>query len=303
MSARAYPSSAPVSGDYVESDPDDEHLIPIERLAELRAGIERLSRRLTRVGASSVQLVDTGRRRGSLAIVQLEGRGSLVGDWEIVCVLHHQDGSTRVEPCVPMTDRLVDRLTGTRALCEACRTVRPRKQTFIVRERASGRTMQLGSSCLRPLTGSDSAEDTIRRAQIVATIRTVLAGAAQQPPDPGEQYIDTSTFLAHAVSVVRSHGFHRSDEEDATWRTALARVEEGGEPAMKDLTRAREIRDWASQLRARDDDGFETRLAACLAGERLTSRELPLAASAVRAYNRQLFWQIRRERASNARRK
>ena len=81
--------------------------------------------------------------------------------------------------------------------------MRPRKQTFILRERASGRTIQLGSSCLRPFTGSESAEDAIRRAQIVATIRTVVAGAAHQPPDPGEQYIDTSTFLAHAVSVVR----------------------------------------------------------------------------------------------------
>ena len=302
MSADAYPSSAPVGRDYVESDPDGEHFIPIERLPELRAGIERLSRRLTRVGASPVQLVDTGRRRGSLAIVQLEGPGSMVGAWEIVCVLHHRDGSTRVEPCVPMSERLIDRLTGTRALCEACRTVRPRKQTFIVRERASGRTMQLGSSCLRPLTGSDSAEDAIRRAQIVATIRAVLAGAAHQLPDPGEQYIDTTAFLAHAASVVRSHGFYGSREEHATWRAALTRLEQNVEPTTQDLTRADQIREWASQLKQRDDDAYRARLAACLARERLTSRELSLAASAVRAFNRHLYWRIRRERASHARR-
>ena len=298
MSADTYPPSAAPGADRRESDANDELFISIERLPELRAAIERISRRLTRVGASPMRLVDTGRRRGSLAIVQLEGAGSVVGAWEIVCVLHHRDGSTRVEPCVPMSERLVDRLTGTRALCEACRTVRPRKQTFIVREREGGRTVQLGSSCLRPLIGSDSAEDAIRCAQIVATIRTVLAGVAHQLPDPGEEYVDTTAFLAHAVSVVRSHGFHRSDEEDATWRTALTRVEQGGEPTMKNLTRAREIRDWASQLRARDDDGFQARLAACLAGERLTSRELALGASAVRVYNRQLYWQIRRERAN-----
>jgi hypothetical protein len=105
------------------------------------------------------------------------------------------------------------------------------------------------------------------------------------------------------VSVVRSHGFHRSDKEDATWQTALTRIEQEGKPAMKDLTRAREIRDWACQLRARNGDGYRARLAACLAEERLTSRELPLAASAVRAYNRHLYWQIRRERAGDARRK
>jgi hypothetical protein len=33
-------------------------------------------------------------------------------------------------------------------------------------------------------------------------------------------------------------------------------------------------------------------------GERLTSRELPLAASAVRAHDRQLYWQIGPERAN-----
>ena len=138
----------------------------------------------------------------------------------------------------------------------------------------------------------------MRRAQTVARIRTLVAGAAHKPSDPGEQYIDTSRFLAHAVSAVRSHGFHRSDEEDATWLTALARIEQGREPATKDLTRAREIRDWASRLTAPNDNGFQERLAACLARERLTSRELPLAASAVRAYNRRLYWQIRRERAN-----
>ena len=265
---------------------------------DLQSRIGQLSRRLTRVGASPVQLVDTGHRCGSLAIVRLQGQGTTVGDWEIVCVLHHEGGSIRVESCVPMSERQRERLGGARALCEACRTVRPRKQTFIVRERATGRTIQLGSSCLGPMTGAESVDEAIRRAQTVARIRTVVAGAAQQPPGPGEQYIDTGTFLAHAVSIVRSHGFHRSDEEDATWRIALTRIEHGDKPATKDLTRAREIRDWGSQLKERDDDGYQARLAACLSGERLTSRELALAASAVRAYNRQLYWQIRRKRAT-----
>jgi hypothetical protein len=298
MKADTHQSIAAFGVERLESETDDDVFIPTEQLLDLRLRIEQLSRRLVRLGASPVQLVDTGRRHGSLAMVRLEGRCTTIGDWEIVCVLHHQRESIRVEPCVPMSERQLERLGAARALCEACRTVRPRKQTFIVRERETGRTIQLGSSCLRPVTGAGSAEDAIRRAQTVARIRTVVAGAAQHRPDPGEQYIDTNTFLAHAVSVVRSDGFHRSDEDDATWRTALTSVEQGSKPAVKDLTRAREIRDWASQLRERNDDGYQARLADCLAGERLTSRELPLAASAVRAYNRQLYRQIRRERAN-----
>ena len=298
MSAGTDPTNAPLGADRVgESDANDDVFIPTERLSELTSRIAQLSRRLTRMGAPPLRVVDTGKRRGSFAMVRLQGEGSIVRDWEIVCVLHHQGGVTRVEPCVPMSKRQVERLAGARALCEACRTVRPRKQTFIVRERPNGRTIQLGTSCLRPLTGSESAEEAIRRAQTVARIRTVLADATCQVPAPGEQYIDTNAFLAHAVSLVRSDRFHRSAEADATWRAALTRIEQGVEPSGEDLTRAREIRDWASQLKRRDDDDYWARLAACVGRERLTSRELPVAASAVRAYNRQLYWQIRRKRA------
>jgi hypothetical protein len=302
IDAHAYPSSASRSENGVESDPNDDLLIRAERLPELRSQIEQLGHRLTRMGASAVQLVDTGQLHGSVALVRLEGPGSLVRDWEIVCILKHHGGSTEVEPCVPMSDRQIQRLTAARALCEACRTVRPRSDTFIVRERATGRTMQLGSSCLRPVTGAEPADEAIRRAQIVATIRTVLAGAAHQRRDPGEEYIDTSVFLAHAVSVVRSHGFRRTDDRGATWRAALTLLEQGVEPPAQDLSRADEIREWASQLTKRDGYGYRARLAACVRRERLTSRELPLAASAVRGYNRQLYWQIRHERSGDMRR-
>jgi hypothetical protein len=146
-------------------------------------------------------------------------------------------------------------------------------------------------------------EAAIRRARTVATIRTLLTCAACRPPTPGERYIDTTAFLAHAVSVVRSHGFRRSGETDATWRAALTRLEQAVDPGTEDLFRAREIRDWASQRKRRDEDAYRAKLAACLEQDRLTSRELPLAASAVRAFNRHLYWRIRRERASDARRK
>ena len=154
MSAGTDSTNAPLGADRVaESDANDDVFIPTERLSELTSRIAQLSRRLTRMGAPPLRVVDTGKRRGSFAMVRLQGEGSIVRDWEIVCVLHHQGGVTRVEPCVPMSERQVERLARARALCEACRTVRPRKQTFIVRERPTGRTIQLGSSCLRPLTG------------------------------------------------------------------------------------------------------------------------------------------------------
>ena len=74
-----------------------------------------------------------------------------------------------------------------------------------------------------------------------------------------------------------------------------------GLAAERHAARFRVLR--ASGLKEREDDGYYGRLAACLAGERLTSRELPLVASAVRTYNRQLYWQIRHAWATATRRK
>ena len=275
-----------------------EHLVPVAALRDLQDQIGRIARRHERAGADGMRLVDTGWRDGALAVVRLEGEPARLGEWEIVCVLDHRGTETRVEPCAPLAGSLLQRLAGARALCEACRTVRPRNQTFILRERPTGRMVQLGSSCLRPYTGAESAERELRRAEALAEATVTLAAAETSRPrrgrEPGERYIDTTLFLAHAAGLVRRVGFHPADDPEPTWMAALELLERDTAPDSADLRRAGEIRSWASTLSPDPADGYRTRMFACLAHERLTSRELALAASAVRAYNRHLYWQIRR---------
>ena len=135
----------------------------------------------------------------------------------------------------------------------------------------------------------------------MAAATRAVSAAARNAASPGEEYIDTIVFLAHAVNEVRSHGFSPDGTETATWRGALKLLEKGLAPSTGDLRRAAEIRQWAAQLVPTEPNGYRARLVANLTRDRLTSRELPLAASAVRAYNRQLYWQIRRERAADVR--
>ena len=288
----------------IPASPDGEAVeaaVPVERLAGLEAQIEQISRRYERAGGAAARLVDTGRRDGPLAIVRLEGQTGRLGIWEIVCLLDHQDGLTRVKPCVLISERQLELLSSARALCEVCRTVRPRNQTFVLRERSKGRTVQVGSSCLRPYTGVDSPAGAIRRAQTMAAATRAVSAAARQAANAGEEYIDTVVFLAHAVNEVRNRGFTPSRTETATWRCALELLEQGPAPSTGDLRRAAEIRQWAARLAPKEPDAYEARLVGSLARDRLSSRELPLAASAVRGYNRHLYWQIRRERAAGIR--
>ena len=124
----------------------------------------------------------------------------------------------------------------------------------------------------------------------------VYRGGMGTDKSPGaDTSIDTATYLAHAVAA--THASHyvpaASTETQPTWRTARDRLQCRAELAPSDVRRAHEILGWAASLRPRRADSYRARMAACLAHERLTSEQLPLAASAVRAFNLHLYYEIR----------
>jgi hypothetical protein len=118
------------------------------------------------------------------------------------------------------------------------------------------------------------------------------------PPEPAAE-IDPAIYLGHVAAVVRDSEYVpvTDTDEQPTWRAALERLACNAdlEPAV--LRRAHQILGWAASLKPRDADSYRARMAACLAQERLTVRDLPLAASAVRAFNRHLYHEIRGRRS------
>jgi hypothetical protein len=139
--------------------------------------------------------------------VRLDGETASLGDWQIVCVLHHEHGQTRPQPCARISKPQLARLASARALCEACRTIRPRTKTFRLRDNSTGRTMQLGSSCLRAYTGAESPEAAVRRAESLADARAALTSASRtssSPPEPAAKYIDTTEFIPHMRAIAEN---------------------------------------------------------------------------------------------------
>jgi len=117
---------------------------------------------------------------------------------------------------------------------------------------------------------------------------------ADEPPG-ADITIDTATFLAHAVASTHERYYvpAASTEVQPTWRAARDRMQRGADLTPADLHRAQEILGWAASLRPRRVDSYRARMVACLAHERLTDEQLPLAASAVRAFNLHLYYEIR----------
>jgi len=115
--------------------------------------------------------------------------------------------------------------------------------------------------------------------------------------------IDTATYLAHAVAATHASQYvpAASIEAQPTWRTARDRFQSGADLTPADLHRAHEILGWAASLRPRREDSYRARMVACLAHERLTDTQLPLAASAVRAFNLHLYYEIRGRKSGMSR--
>ena len=124
----------------------------------------------------------------------------------------------------------------------------------------------------------------------------------KQQLEPNDS-VDTATYLAHAAAVVRDSEYVPVTDTDQqpTWRAALERLACNDDLAAADLRRAHQILGWAASLKPRDADSYRARMAACLGQERLTARDLPLAASAVRAFNLHLYYEIRGRRSSQQR--
>jgi hypothetical protein len=114
-------------------------------------------------------------------------------------------------------------------------------------------------------------------------------------PCGADTTIDTATYLAHAVASTHERRYvpAASTEVQPTWRAARDRLQRGADLTPADLHRAQEILGWAASLRPRRVDSYRARMVACLAHERLTDEQLPLAASAVRAFNLHLYYEIR----------
>ena len=114
---------------------------------------------------------------------------------------------------------------------------------------------------------------------------------------PAPAGVDTTTFLAHAVAAAREHGYvaAAATDEEPTWCAALGRLERGADLGAA-IPRAAIRSSW----RPCCDRGGPTATARtwppASPQQRLATADLPLAASAVRAFNLHLYYEIRGRR-------
>lgn len=75
-----------------------------------------------------------------------------VGNWEFVATLVHEDGGAVITRTAPGKS-LGDTTRFATRICDHCHTSRVRRDTYVLRNRGTGNTKQIGSSCLAAFLG------------------------------------------------------------------------------------------------------------------------------------------------------
>jgi hypothetical protein len=135
-----------------------------------------------------------------LASIEVTPAGNVVKKmhpwaWAIRNNLRDEEAGREALEAIDLT-----RFRDTGNLCEHCHTERDRKDTFVVFNRTTGETKQVGRSCLRDYTGRNNPEAILKALeQYFEFFRSLSA--------PGsERVIPTDTYLAHCAAVIRIDG-------------------------------------------------------------------------------------------------
>ncbi|MBV9197312.1 MAG: hypothetical protein JO168_24520 [Solirubrobacterales bacterium] len=192
--------------------------IPNEALGPLRARIEALDRRASRLGVAPIRLADTGQQDpDGHAFVVLQGAAPVLAGWTLAAIVDHRGDGVSVRSVGEPGDRLDPQAFAT-GRCEHCELRRRRTTTFVVVHADSGEVRQVGSACLRDFLGGHNPERACQQAEYLALARTELRDA-EAPPSPQEAPLEA--FAAHAARVVRAHGFiSREQAQDARCRSS-----------------------------------------------------------------------------------
>jgi len=203
----------------------------------------------------------------------------------------------RVAPGVEETG--VDRSTLEAGRCEHCGVSRRRKYTYLVREEATGRTLQVGSTCIKDFLGWEGnlvffSQDEVERevgggfgsvepvftpTSVVAVAAAAVAVYGYVPAGDFERITTKETVMEYLVGSGK-----RADEV----RAAL------GTP---DHAKAAEMVSALLERGLRGSSDYAQNLRVVLEAEFVGTRQIGLAASAVSAYRRMVEGEVKRAAA------
>jgi hypothetical protein len=142
-------------------------------------------------------------------IVEAEGE-AVVNGWRFVATLEHRDtGNVIHSACNVEVPR---RFYNHPAYCEHCRSLRMRKDTFIVMNESTGEFKQVGRSCLKDFTSGMSVAGVASYMSLFEDI--IEAARPSEGFSHGNNYYRVDTYLKYAAETVRHFGYTKRGTAD-----------------------------------------------------------------------------------------
>lgn len=195
------------------------YTIPAENMGKLLAKLAKLNKQASKLGVEEIgysvsdPILDTNERTGEVSKsfeVTIAGESPKFAGWTFQATLQFLHGEEkgliiRTVPGMRVPTSFRER---TDAWCDHCRTIRTRKDTYVVVNEA-GEYKEVGSSCIRDFLGHGSPHNVASRLEFFYEIDRSMKEFEEYGSGTGAsyKYTDISHYLPYAAQAVLSYGW------------------------------------------------------------------------------------------------
>lgn len=203
------------------------------RLGTLEATLEKVNKRAAKLGCEPIRLAVLGTRvrfvqsESSLggrrpivrSIIALFGFAPKVAGYTFIARIEHTPAGNILARCpVGVANVDLTSFQDVAPVCEHCKMQRARKDTFVVREDATGKMQQIGRNCLADFIRSTDVDTALRLWQLFAELQYSDGDESEGGWGSGCGGFHPSVleYLSFAVASTATNGFHKSGTDGST---------------------------------------------------------------------------------------
>lgn len=199
--------------------------IPIENMPKLEKKLASLNKKAKKAGTGELKLTvvsETAEKQDDGYVnvfkqVVVEGEPPKISGWTFLARLDHNVDPTGASNLVYVMpgQTLPQELWDFPADCEHCGWTRKRRDTYFLREDATGKLKQVGRTCIQDFIGIDP-EKVLAHAERLSSLYDTARDAESEPLDRTAmndyRLIDVESFLQYVAMTIRLDGWVSSKQ-------------------------------------------------------------------------------------------
>lgn len=295
--------------------------IPENNIAYLQTAIEKLNKKATKCNAPQIQIsihddvryfkmendtmveVNPETEKGSFVKtyrVEIEGNAPVISGWQFLARCEHtpEGNIMYVVPgmFVPDSHRKGEQK------CEHCNVNRKRNDTYIVVNKESGETKQIGSSCLADFLGHKNPEAIASYASMLTlNLSEVLEISERIGGGSGKEYISLSLIVEMTSAVIKKYGWTSASKaeefnkvatrcyvSEQIWNRHRMAYSEIINPDEDDKKQAEKAILWIKDAPETENNDYISNLKIIALNGCVSHRSFGMAVSLMASYNREM---------------